>query len=229
MQSPFPDSGSKVLLTFKHPLAIIGGGTVETALLRELAARNVALIAADGGAEALDAAGLVPEAILGDLDLLADRAGWEARTRVIHIPEQISTDFQKALYSTSAPVTLALGMTGKRLDHTLAALGALHEVARTRHVILVDEVDVALAVSGPFAFAAKKGERISVHPLVPITFDRTEGLFYPMNDLLLDPAGRLGTSNEGTGGRVEIVPKDDTPWLLILGRERLWDLVGALV
>ncbi|WP_297107787.1 thiamine diphosphokinase [uncultured Devosia sp.] len=224
MQSPI-QSTEQTLLSFDRPLAIVGGGTADFTLLRDLAARNVALVAADGGANAIGAAGLVPEAILGDLDSIEDRAAWEERTRVIHIPEQITTDFQKALYSTSAPVTLALGMTGKRLDHTLAALSALHEVAHRRRVILVDETDVALAVSGSFAFEATPRERISVHPLVPIVFERTEGLFYPMNDLLLDPAGRLGTSNEGTGGRVEIVPKDDTPWLLILGRERLWDLM----
>lgn len=224
MQSPI-QSTQKTLLSFDRPLAIVGGGTTDIALLHELVAHGVALVGADGGGNAIGAAGLVPEAILGDLDSIEDRAGWERRTRVIHIPEQITTDFQKALYSTSAPVTLALGMTGKRLDHTLAALSALHEVAQHRRVILVDETDVALAVSGPFAFDAAHKERISVHPLVPIIFERTEGLFYPMNDLLLDPAGRLGTSNEGTGGRVEIVPKDDTPWLLILGRERLWDLV----
>jgi thiamine pyrophosphokinase len=226
VQSPIPAT-REPLLSFDRPLAIIGGGTNDFALLRDLARRNVALVGADGGANAIGAAGLVPEAILGDLDSIEDRSGWEQRTRVIHIPEQITTDFQKALYSTSAPVTLALGMTGKRLDHTLAALSALHEVAQHRRVILVDETDVALAVSGPFAFEAAPRERISVHPLVPIVFERTEGLYYPMNDLLLDPAGRLGTSNEGTGGRVEIVPRDKTPWLLILGRERLWDLVAA--
>ena len=224
MQSPI-QSTEKTLLSFDRPLAIVGGGTTDIALLHELVAHGVALVGADGGGNAIGAAGLVPEAILGDLDSIEDRADWEQRTRVIHIPEQITTDFQKALYSTSAPVTLALGMTGKRLDHTLAALSALHEVAQSRRVILVDETDVALAVSGPFDFDAARKERISVHPLVPIVFERTEGLFYPMNDLLLDPAGRLGTSNEGTGGRVEIVPKDDTPWLLILGRDRLWDLV----
>jgi thiamine pyrophosphokinase len=224
VQSPNSLTG-KTLLRFDRPLAIVGGGTVDFGLLRALAARNVAFLGADGGGNTIGAAGFVPEAILGDLDSLEDRESWEARTRVIHIPEQITTDFQKALYSTEAPVTLALGMTGKRLDHTLAALGALHEVAPHRKVMLVDETDVALAVSGPFAFEAARGERISVHPLVPIVFERTQGLYYPMNALLLDPAGRLGTSNEATGGRVEIVPRDATPWLLILGRERLWDLV----
>lgn len=224
MQSP-NETRPEPTLIFDRPLAIVGGGTSDLALLQDLAQRDYALVGADGGGNTIGAAGLVPQAILGDLDSILDRDGWERRTRVIHIPEQITTDFQKALYSTQAPVTLALGMTGKRLDHTLAALAALHEVAHERRVILVDETDIALAVSGPFAFDAEAGERISVHPLVPITFARTQGLYYPMNDLLLDPAGRLGTSNEGTGGRVEIVPRDDTPWLLILGRERLWDLV----
>ncbi len=228
MQSPNLADEKPVSLAFETPIAIVGGGYADPVLLRELAARKVVLIAADGGADSIDAAGLTPKAIIGDLDSVTDREGWEKRTEVLHIPEQITTDFQKALYSTSAPVTLALGMTGKRLDHTLAALSALHEVAQKRRVILVDEVDIALAVSGPFGFEAKPKERISVHPFVPIVFERTEGLFYPMNDLLLDPAGRLGTSNEGIGGRVEIVPRDETPWLLILGRERLWDLVEAL-
>ena len=227
MQSPNL-STEKPLLRFDRPLAIVGGGTVDPGLLHELAARNVALVGADGGGNAIGAAGLVPEAILGDLDSLEDRAGWEKRTRVIHIPEQITTDFQKALYSTSAPVTLALGMTGKRLDHTLAALGALLEVAPRRKVILVDEVDVAIALSGPFAFSASAGERISIHPLVPVGFTRSTGLLYPLDGLTLDPAGRLGTSNEGIGGVVEIVPVDATPWLLMLGRERLWDLVATL-
>ena len=34
---------------------------------------------------------------------------------------------------------------------------------------------------------------------------------YPMDGLLLQPGGLIGTSNEGTGGPVEILPDDDTP------------------
>lgn len=207
-------------------MAIVGGGAVDPALLVELAARGVALVGADGGADAIGDAGLLPAAIIGDLDSLRDRAGWESRTRVIHIPEQITTDFQKAIYSTSAPVTLALGMTGKRLDHTLAALSAVLQYARSRKLLLVDEVDVALAVVGPIHFEAGAKERVSIHPLLPIRFTRSSGLFYPMDGLLLEPGGLIGTSNEGMGGPVEVVPEDDTPWLLILGKERLWDLMG---
>lgn len=214
------------VMTFPGPMAIVGGGAVDPALLVELAGRGVALVGADGGADAIGAAGLVPAAIIGDLDSVTDRAGWEARTRVIHVPEQITTDFQKCLYSTSAPLTLALGMTGKRLDHTLAALSAVLQYAPMRRLMLVDEVDVALAVVGPIGFEAGPGERVSIHPLLPISFVSSTGLLYPMDGLTLQPGGLLGTSNEGTGGRVEVVPEDTTPWLLILGRERLWDLMG---
>jgi thiamine pyrophosphokinase len=82
-------------------------------------------------------------------------------------------------------------------------------------------------VVGPISFEAGVSERVSIHPLLPIRFAHSSGLYYPMDGLLLEPGGLIGTSNEGTGGSVEIVPDDDSPWLLILGKERLWDLVVA--
>ncbi|MCS6759101.1 MAG: thiamine diphosphokinase [Candidatus Devosia euplotis] len=227
MQETSVRSTDGQIVTFERPMAIVGGGAVDPALLQELAGRGVAMVGADGGGDAIGAAGLAPELIIGDLDSLHDRAGWERRTQVIHIPEQISTDFQKALYSTRAPVTLALGMTGKRLDHTLAALSAVLKYAPQRKIVVVDEVDVALAVVGPLSFAADAGERVSIHPLIPVSFVCSTGLLYPLDSLRLEPGGPGGTSNQGLGGRVEIVPADNTPWLLILGKKRLWDLVAA--
>ena len=226
MQEIFIEPAAEVL-RFAGPIAIVGGGAVDRDLLRELAEAGIALVGADGGGDAIGAAGLVPAAIIGDLDSLADRTGWERRTRVLHLPEQITTDFQKCLRSTQAPVTLALGMTGKRLDHTLAALSAVLQYAPERRLLLVDEVDVALAVVGPFRFGAAAGERVSVHPLVRVAFGRSTGLRYPLDGLVLEPGGLIGTSNEGLGGWVEIVPEDGAPWLLILPKARLWDLVEA--
>jgi thiamine pyrophosphokinase len=212
-------------LVFDGPLAIVGGGDVDPELLRELAERGVALVGADGGGDTIAAAGLVPAAIVGDLDSLSNREGWGERTQVIHIAEQLTTDFQKALYSTSAPVTVAVGMTGGRLDHTLAALSALLEYAPQRRLLLVDATDVALAVTGPVAFTAAAGERVSIYPLLPVVFERSSGLEYPLDGLHLEPGGRLGTSNAAVGGAVDIVPAGAEPWRLILGRERLWDFV----
>jgi len=226
VQDPADPAPQAPAFVFDGPLAIVGGGDVDPGLLAALWARGVALVGADGGADSIGAAGLVPAAIIGDLDSLSDRAGWEKRTRVLHIPEQITTDFQKALYSTSAPVTLALGMTGRRLDHTLAALSAVLQYAPARRLLLVDAVDVALAATGSVRFEAGPGERVSIHPLLPIVFTRSRGLYYPMDGLTLAPGALIGTSNQALGGPVDIEPEDDTPWLLILGKDRLWDLMG---
>ena len=91
-------------------------------LLRDLDASGGHLVAADGGADHIATAGLTPEAIIGDFDSLSQPEDWLGRTRLLRIEEQETTDFEKALYSTYAPVTIALGMTGGRFDHTLAAL-----------------------------------------------------------------------------------------------------------
>ena len=68
------------ILAFEGPIAIVGGGAVDPGLLVALHRRGVVLIGADGGADAIGAVGLVPAAIIGDLDSLYDREGWSGKT-----------------------------------------------------------------------------------------------------------------------------------------------------
>jgi thiamine pyrophosphokinase len=215
-------------IAFSGILVIVGGGAVDAHLLHRLHAQGAHIVGADGGGDVIAEAGLVPEAIIGDLDSLADPDGWPIATKVIRIPEQITTDFQKTIYSTQAPITIALGMTGKRFDHTLAALSAVTEYARARKIILVDEFDLAIALSGPFGFTIKAGERVSIHPLLPVDFTSSTGLLYPLDGLRLAPGELIGTSNAAVDGPVEIIPTDDTPWLLILEKSHLWTLIDAI-
>lgn len=217
-------------LEFDGMLVIVGGGAVDATLLRSLASAGAHLVGADGGGDVIAAAGLEPEAIIGDLDSLSDPKQWGARTRLLRVPEQDTTDFEKALYSTRAPVTVALGMTGDRFDHTLAALDAVLRHAHTRHIVLVDSHDLALALSGPFSFAVQPSERVSIHPLGPVRFQSSQGLLYPLDNLLLAPGVRLGTSNVATDGPFMIVPQpDQSPWLLILDKGHLMALVNKLM
>ena len=211
-------------------LVIVGGGTVDLDLLRELYVGGARLVGADGGADVIVRAGLMPEAIVGDMDSLNNPEGWLARTRLIRISEQNTTDFEKALYSSRATVTVALGMTGKRLDHTLAALDSLTRHAPHRNIILVDEEDAALALTGPFDFEVGEGERVSIYPLAPVRFKRSFGLKYPLDGLKLAPGERIGTSNEATSGLFRIEPDGSrAPWLLIVRRGHLLRLVAALI
>jgi thiamine pyrophosphokinase len=209
-------------------MVIVGGGAVDHDVLRDLYLSGAHLIGADGGADEIVAAGLTPEAIIGDFDSLANPDGWLGRTRLIRLPEQETTDFEKALYSAWAPVTVAMGMTGKRFDHTLAALDAVTRYARDRIIILVDESDVAMAITGPFEFEVDEGERVSVHPLAPIRFRRSYGLKYPLDGLRLAPGEKTGTSNQAVDGvfSIEPEPKMKAPWMLIVDRKYLFALAA---
>jgi thiamine pyrophosphokinase len=215
---------------FEDLLVIVGGGEVDHDLLRELYASGGRLVGADAGADRIVAAGLKPEIIIGDFDSLKEPFSWLGKTRLMQIAEQETTDFEKALYSTRAPVTVALGMTGQRLDHTLAALDALARHGAKRHIVLVDATDVAAVLAGPFEFAVAPGDRVSIHPLASVSFRSSSGLKYPLDGLTLAPGVRTGTSNEATEGPFRIDPRTRAkPWLLILAREHLLRLIGQLL
>ncbi len=219
------------VLSFDGLLVIVGGGDVDRALLRDLYMSGAHLVGADGGADEIVAAGLMPEAIVGDMDSLNNPEGWLGRTRMVRIAEQDTTDFEKALYSTSATVTVALGMTGRRLDHTLAALDTIARFGKDRVIILVDAEDIAVALTGKFDFELAEGERVSVHPLAPIRFKRSFGLKYPLDGLKLAVGERTGTSNEATSGMFRIEPEGRArvPWLLIMQKANLFRLVADLM
>jgi thiamine pyrophosphokinase len=224
-------ASTPAVIVFEGLLVIVGGGTVDHDLLRDLYVSGGHLLGADSGADEIVAAGLMPEAIIGDFDSLNNPVGWLGRTQLMQITEQDTTDFEKALYSTSAPVTVALGMTGKRLDHTLAALDAMARYGRDRAIILVDEGDIAVVLTGSFSFEVAEGERVSVHPLAAVRFRRSFGLKYPLDGLKLAPGERTGTSNEAVDGNftIEPEPRSKAPWLLILDRRYLFGVAAALV
>jgi len=216
---------------FDDLLVIVGGGTVDLDLLQELYASGGRLVGADGGADQIVAAGLKPELIVGDFDSLKAPHSWLGKVRLMQIAEQETTDFEKALYSTSAPVTVAMGMTGRRFDHTLAALDAVTRYAHDRKIVMVDEEDVAVALTENFRFAVDPGDRVSIHPLAPISFTRSDGLRYPLDGIKLAPGVRTGTSNEATTGPFTITPKKSVhgAYLLILPRRYLAALIAKLL
>lgn len=228
MQATSPQTSVAV---FDDLLIIVGGGSVDFDLLRELYASGGRLVGADGGADQIVAAGLKPELIVGDFDSLANPHQWLGKTRLMQIAEQETTDFEKALYSTRAPVTVGLGMTGRRFDHTLAALDAVARHARKRMVVLVDEEDVAVALTERFRFTVEPGERVSIHPLAPVLFWSSDGLKYPLDAVKLAPGVRTGTSNEALTGPFTIVPEEGVhaPFLLILPRKYLAPLIAKLL
>ncbi len=231
MQASFVGRGTKVLIGTDRIMVIAGGGSVDPDLLKSLENDGAMVIAADGGAAACASASIVPEAIIGDMDSLKKRTEWEQKTRVIEIKEQQTTDFEKCLYSTRAPLTIGLGLSGKRLDHTLGALDVMLRYGKKRRIVLVDETDLALLVNSAFSFAVTPGDRVSIHPLERVKFARSKGLKYPLDGLELAPGKRSGTSNEAINGRftIEPGPNEDGGWLLLLDKHYLKPLIATLM
>lgn len=192
-------------------VTLAGGGRFSA---RDLAwARGLAprLVAADGGADRLLAHGAEPEAVVGDLDSISPAARTRLGDRVHHIAEQVTTDFDKALRSVEAPFILGLGFAGQRLDHALAVLTSLLAHPEQR-CLVVSPTDVVFLCPPVLELTLPVGSRFSLYPLGPVT-GRSRGLRWPIDGLLLEPWGMIGTSNEVSGPvRLEV----DQPRLLVI-------------
>jgi len=212
------------------PMILLGGGDLNRAAFDEITAHGYPLVAADGGANALLDTDPVPDLIIGDLDSLADRAGWQDKTTVIEVSEQETTDFEKCLIATSAPLYLGFGFLGKRFDHSLAALHVLARYAGTKRIVLIGDNDIVFVPTAPFEAAREIGSRFSVYPIGQVTFEASTGLKYPLDGLTLAPGVAVGTSNEVTESPVRIVPDaaSDGQYAVILPTEALPNIISDI-
>ncbi len=207
------------------PIVLVGAGNVSAGDMDLVRVHGSKVVAADGGAAHCLAAGIVPDAVVGDLDS-ADGSVLQAipADRIHRIDEQETTDFDKCLRSVEAPVILAVGFAGPRLDHFLAVCNTLVRNSGKRAVV-VGPKDIAFHATPRLALDLAPGERVSLFPMVPVT-GRSRGLRWPIDGIAFDILGRVGTSNQATG-RVEL--EFDNPGMLVLmPREALVAVMRAL-
>lgn len=224
------------IIKFDDPVVLIGGADVDEDLLRRYA--HLPIVAADGGVNHLRETSLLPQVVVGDLDSLQDREYWQSVSRVIEIKEQDSTDFEKCLYSIDAPYFIAIGFSGNRIDHTLAALHVMQKLHLHKRVVLASEDDVVCVCSESAELSLPVGTRVSVYPLNRISFESSAGLRYPLDDLEMQPGVMIGTSNSSSKPNVSIVPRRETDrkpngqkscYALILPSDSLQSMVDMLV
>lgn len=186
-----------IIMSKIEPVLLVGGARIDPADVAWLRPRVGPVVAADSGADRVREAGLSPDWAVGDFDSVS-AAGLAAipPERRVHVTEQETTDFEKALMHISAPAVLCLGFTGRRIDHELAVYSALARFPAHRAVVIgahdicfhARELEIELPMDS----------RVSLFPVVPVT-GRSEGLLWPIAGLTLAPDGRLGTSNRVTG------------------------------
>tara|TARA_R110000868_G_scaffold18172_76_gene80031 strand:- start:11598 stop:12215 length:618 start_codon:yes stop_codon:yes gene_type:complete len=205
---------------------LIGGGAGTAADVALAAALAPVCVAADGGAALALTAGVLPDAVIGDFDSLPDEIRAQIPdNRLHHITEQSSTDFDKALRSIAAPLVIAVGFTGERLDHQLAAFHVL--AARSaRPCIMLGATEVIFHCPAQVALPVVAGDVVSLFPMQKVS-GRSIGLQWPIDGLEFHPMHLIGTSNRATG---PVRLWMDGPGMLCIAPRRiLAELVQALV
>jgi len=230
MQDLIKSHNDKVQLTHSSPVIVLGGGDFSADQLTEFVAKGYPLIAADGAADAALSLGLKLRAVVGDFDSIKDRDAFASDVELIEIDEQETTDFEKCLYSVEAPLFVCFGMLGKRVDHTLAAFHTIARYGGHKKIVLMDQVDLTVGVSGDFAIDLPKATRFSIYPLRPIAFESSKGLKYPLDGLQLGVGERIGTSNETDQPSVflKVGKKTHEPYLVILPRTHFGAIVNLM-
>jgi thiamine pyrophosphokinase len=171
------------------------------------------IVAVDGGLDVARAAGLRPDRLIGDLDSIStDGLAWaEANVDVERHPTaKDATDTELALRAaatSSSRITLVGG--GDRLDHTLAALGALAAPALAG----VERLDGWWdgqhfeVLHGPAerALVVVAGSTVSLIALGgPCTGVRVAGTRWVLDGVDLVPTVGLGVSNEAAAPPVVV-------------------------
>lgn len=212
-------------LVYSGAVTLVGGGEVGADDI-ELARRHAPqLLAADSGAAAVLAAGLLPEAVIGDLDSLPVELRAKLPADLIYrVTEQDSSDFDKSLRMIQAPLVLAVGFTGGRLDHGLAAFGTICRFDSPFSVMLGAQ-DIAFRAPRRLFLDLPTGLRMSLFPMGDAQGCST-GLHWPLDGVKFSPVGRNGLSNRTTG---PVSLTIDGPMIVILPRSSLDRVVPQLL
>ena len=213
------------IVHLSSPVTLLGGADLDDDDLNICLSVAPSVVAADGGADHALRRGLPLHAVIGDMDSLSDAAR-AACGDVLHaVAEQDTTDFEKCLTRIRAPLIMAAGFLGGRLDHTLAALGALARL-RAHHVVLIAGADVCVLLpEGQSRWRPEPGLRAALLPLGPARVSST-GLRWDLTNRALAPDGLVSSSNAVVAPLVELTVSG--PVLLTLPRAAWAAVTGGV-
>lgn len=183
-------------------VAVLGGASLPSSLLRSWATSATFIAAADSGADALLNADIIPDLVVGDLDSLrADRSRFP---HVVEDPDQLTTDCDKLLSILAArgvKEASILNVHGGLPDHELAIL---HSCAKSNvRCRIVYEQGFGFVLSRAATISTDAMNRVSLIPLTPSTGVVLTGVRWPLDHVALDPLGLTSVSNVASEGQVQ--------------------------
>ncbi len=189
------------------------GDLQNPAKIKQMATQAKQIIAADGGLVHVQALGLVPNLLIGDLDSVtpeqvrwAEEQGAEVRR---FSPDKDETDLELALMAAAETGTsriLIVAALGGRLDQTLSNIFLLNLPALANMDVRIDDgQQEVILVRESIDLIGQEGEMVSLLPLSPIVRGiTTTGLKYPLEDASMIFYHSRGISNQMTGDKARI-------------------------
>lgn len=190
----------------KVVFVVSGGDLGDPVFLREQAATAApaAVICADGGARHLEAAGIIPDLIVGDMDSLdsVTLQSYEAKgCRVIrHSERKDETDTELALreaFRLGPAEVWIWGALGYRVDHLLANISLLVQGKREGiEVKLIDEWCEVFLIDRRTVIAGETGQTVSLFPFAGAAAGVTlKGFEFPLTKAVMETGRPCGVSN----------------------------------
>jgi len=162
------------------------------------------IICADGGARHLREQNLYPHVLIGDFDSIHpdDKAVFiKNNVQVVEFPpkkDQTDTELciTWALDHQATDITL-LGVTGSRMDHTLANIFLLRKLIKQNITArIIDSKNEMIMVMDTITMEGNPGDLVSIIPITQIVSGITlMGLEYEMTDGQIEMGSSLGISN----------------------------------
>ena len=194
---------------YKSPsILLVGAGPTSSALIQAAAVHVATVVAADGGFQSAQAAGLDVALVVGDMD---SQVGMPKSQAMVKIDDQDTTDFEKCLQTCDADIFIGVGFLGGRLDHQLAAFSAI--LKEPRPVVLIDEHQLVFVVPTEFHLNLEAGVPLGFYPMLPVHVN-LQGVQWPLNDIVMSPVKQIATSNKSNGERLTL--KVDGPGLMAI-------------
>lgn len=195
---------------------VVLNGDIDSAFLAQQLIAADRVVAADGGAQAVTAAGGACDVIVGDGDSLGEEGFAQARAAN---PDVEIRRFPTAKDATDAELALRTALEadpqrivvvgafgGARLDHELATVMLLANPAwRDRDVVLVDASRKVRLVTDRTELQGRAGDIVTLLAVSGTVEDvQSRGLSYELEGRSLEVGTSLGVSNELAGSKAKL-------------------------
>jgi thiamine pyrophosphokinase len=164
------------------------------------------IVCCDGSTGNLVNCGMVPDAIVGDMDSLSEDLTVRFADRIYVDETQDTNDLTKAImwcHNSGYNDIVIVGATGKREDHTVGNISLLAEYSKYVNVTMVTDTGIFSPYHGSCTISASPGQQVSVFSINPETEITSVGFKYVLTKRKLGNWWEA-TLNESLGDYFEL-------------------------